>query len=84
MKIEITLKQVLERHEMSQRELEKRINELLKDMGRKNDNGEFETIRFATINEFYLQKTKRVPLETLALMCKALNCQVQDILQFND
>ncbi len=39
-------------------------------------------IRPATINEMYHELIERVNLEYLSRICKVLDCEVQDILQY--
>lgn len=39
-------------------------------------------IRAATINEIYHELIERINLEHLSKICKALNCEVEDILKY--
>ncbi len=39
-------------------------------------------IRPATINELYNEKIERINLEYLSKICEALDCQVEDLLQY--
>ena len=41
-------------------------------------------LRFETIQGYYLGTISRVDLYVLSLLCKALNCQVEDIITYQE
>lgn len=41
-------------------------------------------VRAATISEWYNEIAERITLSDLFKICKALNCQVSDLLEFED
>lgn len=41
-------------------------------------------IRQATISDICINKTKRVPLDNLAIICKTLTCEITDVLMLVD
>ncbi|MBD1379235.1 helix-turn-helix domain-containing protein [Metabacillus arenae] len=64
MKIVIHLDNMLEKNNMTQRELARKTG-----------------IRVPSINEMYHNQTIRLPLDNLAKICEALQCEITDILE---
>ena len=39
-------------------------------------------LAYSTVNDLYHGKTKRIELDTLDVLCRTLNCDVSDLLEY--